>query len=442
MRILIVDDEEMQRQMLAGFLVKHGQQVVEAASGEAALELFQVQPVDLLLLDLKMAGMAGDELLARLKEINPLVRAIMITAYADVDTAVRVMALGADDFMEKPLDLARLLVRVEEIASVLAVGAEAGQVRDELSQGELPLQMVGSSPAMNDLLSLVGRMAITPWTVLISGETGTGKELVARLLHLLSPRKNEPFVAVNCAAVPGSLFESELFGHERGAFTGAEQRRLGRFEQAHGGTIFLDEVGELDLALQTKLLRVLQEQKISRLGSEADIAVDVRVVAASNRDLRHLAGQGGFREDLYYRLNVLAVHIPPLRERRQDIPELIDFFLAKYGSGPTSLSGAAQDMLIKYPFPGNVRELEHLVQRLVTLARSSRIELADLPPEIRFAQAAKSSGDLKARLQAVERQMISEALEENDWVQTRAAARLGISERVLRYKMARLGIHR
>ncbi len=441
MKILIVDDEEMQRDMLQGFLLKQGYGVETASGGDEAMVLFDQNGFDLVLLDHRMDGMNGDELLAHLKKKNPLVRAIMITAYASVDTAVRVMRLGADDFLEKPVDLANLLAKIEAINQELAIDEEASEVVDVLTEQELPLQVIGESKGMKELLSLVHRMSQTPWTVLVRGETGTGKELIGRLLHLLSPRKDQPFVELNCASIPENLFESELFGHEKGSFTGADSARKGRFELADGGTLFLDEVGELPLSLQAKLLRALQEKQISRVGSEQAISIDVRVVTATNRDLKKMTEDGLFREDLYYRLNVLELEIPPLRYRKEDIPLLIEFFLVKYSFRPTGFSREAVDALIKYQFPGNIRELEHLVQRVITLARSSTIGIADLPLEIRMGQAA-SHGDLGSRLDDMEREMIVEGLKQYDWVQTRAAESLGISERVLRYKMAKHGIRK
>ena len=441
MKILIVDDEKMQRDMLYGFLVKQGYDVQTAANGEEAVSLFSRSGFDLVLLDHRMDGMSGDELLALLKKKNPMVRAIMITAYASVDTAVRVMRLGADDFLEKPVDLAVLLAKIEAIDQELAIDVDVDVVADVLVEKELPLQVIGASKSMKKLLSLVHRMAGTPWTVLVHGETGTGKELIGQLLHLLSPRQDQPFVELNCAAIPENLFESELFGHEKGAFTGADSARKGRFELAAGGTLFLDEVGELPLGLQAKLLRALQEKQISRVGSEQAIAIDVRVVVATNRDLKKMAEDGRFREDLYYRLNVLELEIPPLRYRKEDIPLLIEFFLQKYSFRPTTLNREAVDALMKYSFPGNIRELEHLIQRVITLARSATIGIADLPLEIRMGQVA-SQGDLGARLDDLEREMIIEALKQYDWVQTRAAESLGVSERVLRYKMGKHGIRK
>ncbi len=434
MRILVVDDEEMQRTLLKGFLEKQGFKVVDAANGHEALLRFSEVPFQLVLLDHRMPDLPGDQLLKRMKESNPLLRGIMITAFGSVDTAVKVMKLGADDFLEKPVDLTLLLEKIRMIENAVMVDEEAATVESFMDQGELPIKVIGKSKAMKEMLSLVRRIAPTEWTVLIKGETGTGKELIARLIHLLSPRSQNPFIEVNCAAIPENLFESELFGHEKGAFTGASSHRKGRFEMAGGGTIFLDEIGELPLILQAKLLRALQEKRISRVGSDGEIPVDTRVLTATNRDLRTMVEAGLFREDLYYRLNVLEIGLPPLRRRREDIPVLTDFFMERYGTRHGRFDADAMATLIKYTFPGNVRELEHMIQRTVTLCRSAVITPQDLPEEIRFYQAA-DSGTLAERLKAVERQMLGTALEKNDWIQTRAADTLGISERVLRYKM-------
>jgi two-component system response regulator AtoC len=441
MNILILDDEKMQRDMLQGFLDKQGYNVLTAADGRSALSLFMDNPVDLVLLDHRMPDMNGDEVLARIKSINPAARAIMITAYGAVDTAVKVMQLGADDFMEKPVDLEQLLKKIQKIEDELLVAGDVEDVQETLSSDNLPLQLVGSSRPIQNLLSLILRAAPSPWTVLVRGETGTGKELAARLIHLLSPRKEQPFIELNCAAVPENLFESELFGHEKGAFTGASTRRRGVFELADKGTLFLDEVGELPPSMQAKLLRALQENTIRRVGSEKPVDIDVRIVAATNRDLKAMIERREFREDLYFRLNVIDLEIPPLRQRKEDIPELIDFFLKKFNNR-ASFDSQAMNQLIKYNFPGNVRELEHIIQRTITLARSSIITLRDLPEEIRNFRGETGTGSLADRLTEIEQQMLLNALEENDWVQTRAAETLGISERVLRYKMEKAGIRK
>jgi two-component system response regulator AtoC len=441
MHILIVDDEELQREMLQGFLMKQGYEVESAANGPEALQLFMEHSFELVLLDHRMPGMNGDEVLAEIKKINPLVRAIMITAFGAVDTAVRVMRMGADDFLEKPVDLEELLDKIQAMEEKLLVQTDVRKIEETIQLDTLPVRMVGKSEALHEVLSVISRAAPAPWTVLIQGETGTGKELIARLLHLLSPRKDGPFIELNCAAIPESLFESELFGHEKGAFTGAQRRRRGVFEQADSGTLFLDEAGELPPAMQAKLLRALQENRITRVGGEQPVQVDVRIVAATNRDLKKMVDQGIFREDLYFRLNVIEVEIPPLRKRKEDIGLLIDFFLKKFGCTST-FAPKALHQLTKYNFPGNIRELEHIIQRTITLARSPVIGIEDLPPEVRNFRGEEptGNGDLNQRLAEVERRMLLNALENNGWVQTRAAESLGISERVLRYKMEKTGI--
>jgi len=434
MRILIVDDEEMQIGLLEGFLSRQGYEVVTAANGAEALARFREQPIQLVLLDHRMPDMNGDEVLKRMKAIDPLVRCIMITAYGSVQTAVEVMKLGAGDFVEKPVDLKKLLETIRRIEQHVHVAADAEHVNDAARRMELPFAIVAGAPAMQEVLSLVRRVAPTPWPVLISGETGTGKEVVARLIHLMSPRAEAPLVEVNCAAVPENLFESELFGHEKGAFTGAVSSRRGRFEEAQGGTLFLDEVGELSLNMQAKLLRVLQENKITRVGSSRAVEVDVRILTATNRELSAMLSEGTFREDLFYRLNVLTIPLPPLRDRKEDIPELVRLFIERYSPQPLTLDADAMSTLMKYDFPGNVRELEHIIKRLAALSRSTLIKVSDLPEEVRTPKD-QPVGFLNERLAQVERDLILEALERNDWVQTRAAEALGISERVLRYKI-------
>ena len=438
MIILIVDDEEMQRNMLQGFLKKQGFQTLTASGGEEALALFETHPVQLVLMDHRMEDMNGDEVLAKMKALSPLFKAIMITAYGNVDTAVKVMKLGINDFLEKPIDLKKLLDKIHTMEQEISIETESDQVTESIEHQKLPLVIIGTSSRMQELLSMVYRIAPTDWSALIRGETGTGKELIARLLHLMSHRKEAPFIEVNCAAIPETLFESELFGHEKGAFTGASTRRKGRFELADKGTLFLDEVGELPLHLQAKLLRTLQEKKITRVGGEIDIDVDIRVIVATNRDLKQMVTDGLFREDLYFRLNVLELTVPPLRERREDIMELVHHFFKKFNFTDIAFHKDAAAQLVKYDFPGNIRELEHLIQRLGTLVRGKVIRLQDLPSMVRERQTY--TGKLNERLAAMERQMLLTALEEHDWIQTRAAEALGISERVLRYKIDKAGI--
>ncbi|MBB1075866.1 sigma-54-dependent Fis family transcriptional regulator [Rhodoferax sp. 4810] len=446
MKILIADDDPLQRELLVGFLEKQGYQVVAAADGHEALAQFQRHPIALALLDHRMPGLTGDQVLAQMKAANPLLRAMLITAYGAVETAVQVMKLGADDFIEKPVDLKQLLGKIEQLMQRHAVATDVAAVTHTVTNtaatAPQPLDLIGDSPAMRETLSLVRRLADSPWTVLIQGETGTGKEVMAQLIHQLSPVASAPFVAVNCAAIPDNLFESELFGHEKGAFTSAERQHRGCFERANGGTLFLDEVGELPAALQSKLLRALQEKHIRRVGSERDIAIDVRVIAATNRDLRALAAAGQFREDLFFRLKVLDLTVPPLRERRADIPALIQHFLTRDARRPIQLAPETLDLLVRYDYPGNVRELEHIIQRSVTLARGLVLQPHDLPEEIRHPAAAASTGDLQTQLDTLERDLLLAALEKSEWIQTRAAEQLGISERVLRYKLGKYGLRR
>lgn len=440
MLILIVDDDDTQREMLQGFLENQGYNTLTASNGDDALKLFQQNPVHLALLDNRMPAMTGDELLEKMKELNPLVHVIMITAYGDVSTVIKTMKLGAVEFLEKPVDLSYLLGKIKEIELKTCRDEDVRDIQNDMKERKLPLKIVAQSDAMKEVLSLVARVALSDWPVLVSGETGTGKELISKLIHLTGRRENEPFVDINCAAIPENLVESELFGHVKGSFTGAVNSRKGAFEMANHGTLFMDEIGELPVNLQPKLLRSIQEQKIRKVGGETDFKVDVRLISATNRDLKQMVQTGEFREDLYYRIKVLEIKIPPLRQRKIDIPILLKHFLEKYSKNQRSFSADAVNTLIKYPFPGNVRELEHIVQRTVTFSRNAVIQIADLPEEIRNHEAIGFGGTLEERLMAVEYEMIKSALEKTEWVQTRAAQILGISERVLRYKMKRAGI--
>ncbi len=441
MKILIADDDPLQRELLKGFLENQGYNTLTASDGLEALALFKREPVHLVLLDQKMPKLPGDEVLKKMKTINPMVQAIMITAYGDLNTAVTVLKLGAGDFLEKPVDLSLLLAKIQQIEQKMAVDEDVAVVEKAMKEGPLPLKMIAESPEMKNVISFIRRVAESPWPVLVFGETGTGKELAAHLIHLLSPRDAALFIEVNCAAIPENLFESELFGHVKGAFTGALGNRRGKFEIANKGTLLLDEIGEMPLLLQPKLLRALQDGKISPVGSEDDIRVDVRLVTSTNRDLKQMVETGRFREDLYYRIKVFELEIPPLRRRREDIIPLVNFFLDRYAPAGQRFSREALDFLIKYPFPGNVRELEHIVQRTATLVRGGIIRPSDLPREILHHSTA-TQGTLAESLEVVERGMIVSALEKTDWVQTRAAKLLGISERVLRYKMKKGGIRK
>ena len=349
MNILLVDDEPVQRQILKDFLEERGYKVVEAEDGHQAISIFKKQFIPLVLLDHRMPGMTGDEVLKELKKINPLVKVIMITAYGAIDTAVKVMKLGAFDFLEKPVDLNELLKKIDKALEDVEIEKDIKEltIDKEPETSQNSFSFIGKSSAIKEAISIAKRIAPTSWPVLIYGETGTGKELMARLIHELSPRKSSPFVAINCATFSENLFESELFGHIKGAFTGANKDKRGLFEEANGGTIFLDEVGEIPISLQAKLLRVLQEQTILRVGSTRPIKIDVRVISATNRNLKEMIKQGKFRQDLYYRLNVFELTLPPLRERKEDIPELVKYFIKKYSNREITVSSSALDFLIR-----------------------------------------------------------------------------------------------
>jgi two-component system NtrC family response regulator len=397
-----------------------------------------------------MPGMDGIQLLKELKRLNPEVVVVVLTAFGTVGTAVAAMKEGAYDYLTKPIDLDELLLLIQRAEREVSLSRENRDLRDQLREKFKVDFIISASRGMEEALNLVKRAAPSAATVLILGESGTGKELIARAIHYSSPRADRPLVKVNCAALPENLLESELFGHEKGAFTGAVTRRVGRFEQADQGTIFLDEIGDLSPSLQSKLLRVLQEKEFERVGSGQTLRVDVRVVAATNRNLEEAIQKGTFREDLYYRLNVVTVFLPPLRERKEDIPPLIEHFLKKYRrqnqKSMVSLSKEARDLLLNYNYPGNIRELENIVERAVVLSRGDTIMTQDLPLNLREGKVEdlmKQSGkgrSLPETLEEIERLRITQALESSHGVQTRAAEELGISERVLRYKMKKYGI--
>ena len=449
--ILIVDDEEAQREALAGYLRKRGFHVHTADRAAAALQVVEDQVIDLILTDYRMPDMDGTAVLREARRITPDIEVILITAYGSVSGAVDAMREGAFHYLEKPVDLDALDAVVERALERRHLVSENRRLKARLSEDQVELQgIISVDPAMEEALNVAARAAPSQASVLILGESGTGKELVARAVHAASPRRQGPFVAVNCAALSESLMESELFGHEKGAFTGAVQQRAGRFEQADGGTLFIDEVAEIPAAAQVKLLRVLQERTFERVGGTTPVRVDVRIIAATNRDLRQMTREGAFREDLYYRLNVVSVSLPPLRHRRRDIPVLIDHFLAHYarlnGKTVEGLSREAADALMRYSYPGNVRELQNILERAVVMARQSVISRSDLPPEVGTDQGTAGSEPaeaedqrLPARVEALEREAIREALDRADGVQSRAAEFLGLTERNLRYKLSKYG---
>jgi len=443
-RILVVDDEPAQCEMVSDFLKKQGLDVSSAESGEKALQLFRQDSIDLILTDQKMPGMSGLELLQAVRAINPETPVILMTAFGSIQAAVSAIQGGATDYLTKPLNLDELLYRIRQVSDRYRIINENRELREALQSRHRIEGIIAESGQMLDVISLVRRVAPSEATVLIRGESGTGKELIAKAIHFASPRASGPLVKVNCAALPETLLESELFGHEKGAFTGAVTSRQGRFELANGGTLFLDEIGDLPLHLQAKLLRVLQEREYEKVGSSRPVKVDVRILAASHRPLEALIKAGQLREDLYYRLNVVTILIPPLRERRSDLSLLIDHFLRRFAekNGKTirGVTHEARDILLRYDYPGNVRELENLIERAVVLTRDEVIGSGDLPLTVQDSGAADEQGtNLTATVEAVERRMIREALARSDGVQTHAAELLGISDRGLRYKLIKYG---
>jgi DNA-binding NtrC family response regulator len=444
-RILVVDDEPAQRELVAGFLRKHGFDVVEAGGGREAVARFKQEAFDLVLTDQRMPDLSGLELLEAVRSTSPETAVVIVTAYGNIETAVSAVKAGAADYLTKPLNLDDLLHRVHQVRERQRLVAENRELREALAERHRVDGIIGDSGRMQEVLSLVRRVAPSDATVLIRGESGTGKELIARALHYASPRAAGPLVKVNCAALAESLLEAELFGHEKGAFTGAVASRKGRFELADGGSIFLDEIGDLPPHLQVKLLRVLQEREFERVGSSRPIKVDVRLLAATHRNLEALVREGRFREDLYYRINVVTIALPPLRERREDLPPLIEHFLrvfaGKNGKTVRGLTREAREALLRYDYPGNIRELENVMERAVVLTRDDVIGVEDLPLALEApAPASGEDAGLIAAVEGLERRMIREALAKADGTQTRAAGLLGISERVLRYKLKKYGL--
>lgn len=443
--ILVVDDEPPQLELIGGFLKKQGFEVTQAESGEKALQMFRRESFDLVLTDQRMPNLSGLDLLKSVRAVNPETPVIVVTAYGSIETAVTAIKAGATDYLTKPLNLDELLHRIEKVREHHRLVLENRDLREELGERHRIEGIIGESGRMLDVFSLVRRVAPSEATVLIRGESGTGKELIAKAIHFASPRSSGPLVKVNCTALPETLLESELFGHEKGAFTGALATRRGRFEAASGGTIFLDEIGDLPTHLQAKLLRVLQEREFERVGSSLPISVDVRVLAATHRDLERLLKTGQFRDDLYYRLNVVTIVLPPLRERRQDLPLFMDHllrvFAEKNGKKIRGFTSEAREALLRYDYPGNVRELENIIERASVITRGDVIGRADLPISIQEPEAEESSSktDLPVVVERLERRLIREALARSGGVQTRAAEQLGITERALRYKLKKYG---
>lgn len=387
--ILVIDDEPLILQTLAGILQDEGFEVLTAPDGETGLQLAADELPDLVFLDIALPGMDGLEVLRQLKEQQPLLPVVILSAYGSVENAVRATRLGAYDFIEKPPHAEKIIVTARNAIEMNRLAAENLRLRQRATPA---MEIIGESAAIRQLREQVRIVAPTNAWVLITGENGTGKELVARAIHRLSKRAHKPFVEVNCAAIPEELIESELFGHEKGAFTGATSKRRGKFDQAHEGTLFLDEIADMSLKTQAKILRILQEQRFERVGGSRPIQVDVRVLAATNKNLEEMISRGQFREDLYYRINVIPIQVPPLRERREDIPLLIEYFLKEFArenqTPPKIMTPEAVDILRRQPWPGNVRELRNLIQRLAILTPGQVIGVEHLPPELQERQKA------------------------------------------------------
>ncbi len=464
--ILIVDDEPSVRESLKAVLsspaasaadgsVQDGGDdytVVQAESGEQALALVaQVKP-DLILLDIIMPGLDGIEVLEKLRASDRLTPIIMLTATKTVKTAVDAMKLGATDYLTKPFDLEELRLIIRQALERVGLEQEVRRLREEVATRYGLDQMIGKCKAMREIFAKIDQLADAKTTVLITGESGTGKELVARALHYKSSRRDKPFIAINCAAIPDTLIEAELFGHERGAFTDAQQRRQGRFELANRGTLFLDEIADISPGTQAKLLRVLQEKEFTRLGGTQNLKVDVRLIAATNTDLEAAMRKGTFREDLFYRINVVPINLPPLRERKEDIPLLLRHLITKKaadrGLPAKSIAPEVLTLLSQYPWPGNIREMENIVEQILALGETDQITTGDLPLRLRSGTTSVQMKDevtagrrsFDYAVMEFERELITDALKRANYVQTHAAQLLGISRRILKYKMDSLGI--
>lgn len=449
--VLVVDDDESLRRVVEYNLGEEGYRVLTAADGAAGLRAFQDASVDLVVTDVRMPDMDGLELLTRIKTIQPEVPVIMLTAHGTINSAVEAMKLGAFDYLTKPFNRDQLKAAVRKALEIAALTTENRQLRQVVAERFSFASMIAGSRAMRAVTETAARVAQGDTTVLLEGESGTGKELLAKAIHFHSPRKRGPFVTINCGAIPEQLLESELFGHRRGSFTGAVADKKGKFEVAHGGTIFLDEIGELPSLLQVKILRVLQEREIDKVGEARSIKVDVRVIAATNRDLEKMIADASFRDDLYYRLAVVSIRVPPLRERTDDIPFLVDHFLTKHaerlGRARPTVDKAVYSAFNLYGWPGNIRELENVIERALVLDKDGVLALDDLPERLstreqRIAKLRMEIPDDGISLEDVERELLVAALDKHNWNQTRAAAFLNITRSTLLYRMQKFGLER
>ena len=457
--ILVVDDEPNYLVVLSEILAEEGHEVFTAQNGKEALEIVKETDLDLVITDMRMPGMDGIALLKAVKEYNPHLPIIMVTAFGEVEKAVAAMQAGAFNYLTKPFNNDELVLNARKAIDHYAIIRENNRLRDEMRVRTAFANIVGKSRRMQEVYNLIQKVAPTSTSVLITGESGTGKELVAKAIHFNGPREKRPFISLNCAGLPETLLESELFGHEKGAFTGAIALRKGRFELADTGTLFLDEVGEMPMTLQTKLLRVLQERTFERVGGSLTLSVDVRIIAATNKDLKEEVEAGRFREDLYYRLNVLHIHLPSLRERTDDIPMLAAHFVAKFAREMhrprLEIAPETVRFLMTLPWDGNVRELENTIERAAVLCSGDLIRPEDVQPDTATGHEAVQWGEefdverlmppntpLPDILNALEKKLVENALERADHVQTRAAETLGITKSLLQYKMKKYGLHK
>jgi len=441
-KVLIVDDELVMRDTMSDWLSYKGYNVISVANGTSAIEAARQEHINVAFVDLKMPGMDGIEVLRAIKEINPSTNVILMTAYGTIETAIRAIKEGAYNYLVKPFSLDEIETMIKTIVKYQKLEEENIILRQQLEERYSIKNIVGKSMQMKEVLELVDNISDTNATVLIQGASGTGKEVIARLIHFKSSRRNKPFIAANCAAIPSELLESELFGHEKGAFTGATYSKKGRFELADEGTLFLDEVGAMSLNAQIHLLRVLQEREFRKVGGTELIKIDVRVIAASNKNLEQAIKEHAFREDLFYRLNVIPIYLPQLKERTEDMPLLIEHFLHKYGKesrrGHKTISPEAMALLMNYDWPGNVRELENIIERLVILCKDKIIQPEHLPQPIRKdAELKPGAHDARKSLEEVEKHHILDILKKNDWNISKCAKILGVERMTLYNKIKR-----
>lgn len=453
-RLLVVDDEPSMREFLEILLSQEGYEVRTAATGEEGYKVYQSEGPDLILTDVKMPGMSGLDLIREIHSLDPFIPIIAVTAYASADDAIRAVREGAYDYLSKPFQVEDLRIIIRNALETRRLRRENQELKRSIEDRGRFGNIVGKSPQMEEIFHFIEKVAPSKAGVLIIGESGTGKELIAQAIHRSSPRSDKPFITINCTAIPENLLESEMFGHQRGSFTGAVANKAGLVEMAHTGTLFLDEVGEIPLSIQAKLLRFLQEHEFRRVGSTDEKKIDVRIIAATNKKLEKEMEAGNFREDLYYRLNVIRIRVPPLRERDEDIPLLIDHFTKKFsaeqGKNIHKVSSLAMRVLCNYQYPGNVRELENIIERCVTLEQSDQLTAENLPPKLSESSGVSGTGgdldippdgiELDRALNNMERKLITRALEITSGNRSRAARLLGISFRSLRYRLVKLGM--